>query len=630
MKTSRLLKAIPQLVEFEEHVGKLWHRLISRSSIQYYPEAVVYLKDVHRGVGVMFRALGGDGGLKIETSTATEHKARRSLLQRVAGSHQKVELGWRNHDALHLPSQIDVFPERELNRELYLWLAALAAGDQPHANEYQTTDWFLHNQWLSNKLLTRFPGMQTRYQRLVQAQLQRRPDPKTLPDDEAQQELAIQNALLHPGQQMQWPAASRPPQPVYLWLHPTPPETAPGMSRNDLDNTPKNDGDVVDPEQQRRYQAEQVDMPNGNDGLVLDRFENILSWAEYIKVDRSTDEDDELDSAEDCAQDLDKLSVAQDNQSTAKRIRFDLDLPSADSDDIPLGEGIHLPEWDYRNACLQPDHCCIQPMLARDAEAIELPAHLRITARRLRGQFEALVPQRVWHRSQPDGNEVDLEAYLYHSAERCRGHAVAEQGLYRDFRGGQRDLACLLLADLSLSTDAWVNNHSRVIDVIRDSLQLFAEALSATGDRFAMYGFSSRHRQHVRFHTLKTFNEKHTTMTRGRIDAIKPGFYTRMGAAIRHASDILGKQPANQQLLLILTDGKPNDLDQYEGRYGIEDTHMAIIEAKQRGLQPFCVTIDEQAGDYLPYLFGTGAYVVIRKPAELPRELPLLYTRLTS
>ena len=210
MKTPRLLKAIPQLVEFEEHVGKLWHRLISRSSIQYYPEAVVYLKDVHRGVGVMFRALGGDGGLKIETSTATEHKARRSLLQRVAGSHQKVELGWRNHDALHLPSQIDVFPERELNRELYLWLAALAAGDQPHANEYQTTDWFLHNQWLSNKLLTRFPGMQTRYQRLVQAQLQRRPDPKTLPDDEAQQELAIQNALLHPGQQMQWPAASRP------------------------------------------------------------------------------------------------------------------------------------------------------------------------------------------------------------------------------------------------------------------------------------------------------------------------------------------------------------------------------------------------------------------------------------
>jgi len=191
-------------------------------------------------------------------------------------------------------------------------------------------------------------------------------------------------------------------------------------------------------------------------------------------------------------------------------------------------------------------------------------------------------------------------------------------------------MACLLLADLSLSTDSWVNNHSRVIDVVRDSLLLFAEALSATGDQFAMYGFSSRYREHIRFHTLKTFNESHNNISRGRINAIKPGFYTRMGAAIRQASDILSKQPASQQLLLILTDGKPNDLDQYDGRYGIEDTRMALIEARRKGLQPFCVTIDEKGGDYLPYMFGVDNYVVIRKPSELPRELPLLYARLTN
>jgi nitric oxide reductase NorD protein len=82
--------------------------------------------------------------------------------------------------------------------------------------------------------------------------------------------------------------------------------------------------------------------------------------------------------------------------------------------------------------------------------------------------------------------------------------------------------------------------------------------------------------------------------------------------------------------LLLLTDGKPNDLDLYEGRYGIEDTRMALIEARRQGLQPFCVTIDQKAGDYLPHLFGSGAYVVIRKPSDLPRELPLLYARLTQ
>jgi nitric oxide reductase NorD protein len=81
---------------------------------------------------------------------------------------------------------------------------------------------------------------------------------------------------------------------------------------------------------------------------------------------------------------------------------------------------------------------------------------------------------------------------------------------------------------------------------------------------------------------------------------------------------------------LILTDGKPNDLDKYEGRYGIEDTRQAIHEARQLGLQPFCVTIDAKANDYLPHLFGTGSYVVIHKPSQLPRELPLLYVKLTA
>ncbi|MGB4946130.1 MAG: VWA domain-containing protein, partial [Candidatus Competibacter denitrificans] len=192
-----------------------------------------------------------------------------------------------------------------------------------------------------------------------------------------------------------------------------------------------------------------------------------------------------------------------------------------------------------------------------------------------------------------------------------------------------RDLACLLLADLSMSTDAWVNNQGRVIEVIRDSLFLFAEALAVTGDRFALYGFSSRKRQHVRLHRIKTFGERYTSSIRGRINAIKPGYYTRMGAAVRHATALLGQQIASRRLLLLLTDGKPNDLDHYEGRYGIEDTRMALLEARRKGLHPFCVTIDQEADDYLPYLFGKDGFVLIRHPEDLPRQLVRLYNRLT-
>ena len=185
------------------------------------------------------------------------------------------------------------------------------------------------------------------------------------------------------------------------------------------------------------------------------------------------------------------------------------------------------------------------------------------------------------------------------------------------------------MADLSLSTDSWINNDSQVISVIKDSLFLFSEALTASRDRFALYGFSSRKRDHVRFNMIKNFDETYNERVKGRIQAIKPGYYTRMGAAIRQASDVLHEQKATQRLLLILTDGKPNDLDHYEGRYGIEDTRAAVQETKQKGLKPFCITIDEKAGEYLPYLFGSNGYLVIHKPEQLPKELTRLYAQLT-
>jgi len=80
----------------------------------------------------------------------------------------------------------------------------------------------------------------------------------------------------------------------------------------------------------------------------------------------------------------------------------------------------------------------------------------------------------------------------------------------------------------------------------------------------------------------------------------------------------------------ILVFYNPNDLDKYEGCYGIEDTRQAIIEEEQMGLQPFCVTIDEQAEDYLPYLFGQRSYVLLRNTEKLPKKFPLLYLRLTK
>lgn len=608
----------------EEFVGTLWHRIVTRAALASYPAAAVTLTEVDKTIGLLFRAFGGDGGLRIEAAAPMEHGARRGWLQRLAGTHRRVELAVQDEQALCLPAKIDLFPDRALNRDLYIWLAALAAAEDGVRGE----PWLAHNQRLACTVLQRLPGMAERYRRLTAAHLAQRPDPGQLPEDEAAQERAVRGALQVPGSVRELPIAQRPPTPVPLWLNPY---SLAGRAANarTADAEPAGQSTAQPGRDTRRRRAERTEAPTREGGLLAMRLENIFSWAEYVRVDRGTEENDDEESASRAAEDLDVLSVTQDAKPAASRLRFDLDLPGAAYDDIPLGEGVLLPEWDYKKKVLHRDYCRLLPMVAAAAAPCGLPAHLRSTARRLRSQFEALAPARTWFRGQQEGTEVDLDAYLHYSAGRAVGHADSQPALYRDFRGGVRDLACLLLADLSLSTDAWVSNEARIIDVIRDSLFLFAEALSATGDRFAMYGFSSRRRDHVRFHTLKTFEEPYGEVARGRLMQIKPGYYTRMGAAIRHAGSLLARQPATHRLLLLLTDGKPNDLDQYEGRYGVEDTRLAIIEARRQGLQPFCVTIDEEAGHYLPHLFGAGGYVVIRRPHELPEELPLLYARLT-
>ena len=608
----------------EEQVGALWHRFITRVARRHHPEAAITFAEIEKSAGLWYRAFGGDPGLRVAPAAATRHGARRRWLARVAGLDDKMPLACRDVETLQLPAELALFPEAALNRDLYLWLIALAAAH----GAVDADDPWRQNQQAARLALERYPGLRARYRRLTDAALALRIPPERLPPDEAAQERQVRQALREPGSVRDLIEARRPPQPIPLWLYPAPPRSAAHVERLG-EAKPALGGRNPAPSDRQRRRAERVDSPErGHHFLLPFRSESLLSWAEYVRVNRPTDDDADADASK-AADNMDVLSVTQDGTSTASRVRFDLDLPSASEDDLPLGPGIRLPEWDYRKQALLPDYCAAQERVARRAAPCELPPALRRDARRLCRQFEVLRPARGWRRAQPDGEELDLDACVRHAADQAGGNDGRERGLYRQLARQERSLACLLLADLSLSTDAWVNNKGRVIELIRDSLFLFAEALAATGDRFALYGFSSRKRQQVRIQRIKPFEERYGAVVRGRINAIKPGYYTRMGAAVRHASGLLARQPASHRLLLLLTDGKPNDLDHYEGRYGVEDTRMALLEARRAGLRPFCVTIDQEANDYLPYLFGKDGFILIRRPEALPRQLLSLYGRLT-
>jgi nitric oxide reductase NorD protein len=613
----------------EEFVGGIWDRFITRVARRDHPEAAVKLSEIEKMLGVLFRALGGDAGLRVAAAAERRHGARRRLLSRVAGSDERSAGASLDFETLRLPAEIAYFPDRSLNRDLYLWLIALAA----HETAPDGADWIVRNQRATLRALDALPGLAPRYRRLVAAVLGERIAPDAMPADEAAQERAVRAALQSPGSVTALPPLAgrkaKPLQPVPLWLVPSP--LAESAVRRPT-AMPEND-EGTQPEEvaasNKRHQAERTEAPENESPMMLFfRAESLLSWGEYVKVNRAADDDPDPGAARK-AEDMDTLTVTQDNQRVASKVRFDLDLPSAAADDEPVGEGIPLPEWDYRRHELKPDHCRLQMLQARHVEPTPLPEHLRRPARKLKSQFAALAPARRWQKAQPDGSELDIDACVRLHADKLAGSRVGA-GAYLNQNRQERDLACLVLADLSLSTDSWVSDQHKVIDVIRDSLMLFGEALTSTGDSFGFYGFSSLKRGNVRFHEMKGFAAPFDNQARGRIAALKPGYYTRMGAAIRHSASLLEKQPAALRLLLILTDGKPHDMDHYEGRYGVEDTRMALIDARRQGIKPFCVTIDREGASYLPHMFGPAGFTVLRRPEELPMRLPLLYAQLTG
>lgn len=610
----------------EESVGKVWHHWITGISARSYPKATVFLADHSKTLSIYFRALGGDPGLSITASPKQRHHAHRRLREKLAGTQRHTAWAWRDNEHVYLPAALNIFPHAVLNAQLYRWLTALCSVK----NKHNDADWFQQQQWLTLNLIEQYPGLKTLYQDLRQAYLPLRPALSEQPALIAARETVLQQALQHPTHKQTLPEAASNLWPVALWLHPTPPSPpAPSTDTLPTEQTGPSSNVPTQEDDDNRHQAERVPMPDGKTGLLAFRLESLFSWSEFIQVDRTTDDSDD-DNALKTAQDMDVLSLSRDDQRNSTSLRFDLDLPASTDDDTVLSEGTKVPEWDFKQQQLQADHCRIISMLSANAAPCDLPKHLTKTAGQLKRQFRALTPQRIWFNHRSEGREIDLPAYLQFLGDKAAGNADTQPKVYRELKHGYRDMACLLLADLSLSTDAWINNHARIIDVIRDSLFLFGECLTDVGDQLAIYGFSSRLRAHVRVHTLKAFNETYSAEIRGRIQAISPGYYTRMGAAIRHVGGLLDKQPTAQKLLLILTDGKPNDLDAYEGRYGIEDTRHALQEIRQQGIEPFCVTIDRKGGVYLPHLFGHQSYVLIRNPSELPNELPRLYARLTG
>ncbi len=284
-------------------------------------------------------------------------------------------------------------------------------------------------------------------------------------------------------------------------------------------------------------------------------------------------------------------------------------------------------EWDYRRGSWRHGWCHLYEMKAPVGdhawvdEVRSRHAHL---IRSIRRRFEALRGEDKPQRRQFDGEEIDLDAQVEARADRMSG-AEPSPRLFIHRRRIERSLAVMFMVDMSGSTKGWVN------DAERESLVLLCEAIEALGDSYAIYGFSGWTRTHCDIYPVKRFADRYDAGTRQRIAGIEARDYTRMGVAVRHLSGLLQRQNTRHKLLVTLSDGRPDDYgDEYRGRYGIEDTRRALLEAREKGIRSYCVTIDRHGADYLPQLYGPAHYSVIDDAKKLPRKIAEIYRKLTG
>jgi hypothetical protein len=309
-----------------------------------------------------------------------------------------------------------------------------------------------------------------------------------------------------------------------------------------------------------------------------------------------------------------------------------LEVEDRTSSGVTGERAVRYPEWDHTIADYRLRWCRVverQADSGRDEPVARVLEAQRSVVRSLRRHFEALRPPALRRAAgQADGDEIDLDAAVRRVAEQRAGEEGGDR-VYVRREKKERDVAVAFLVDVSGSTGRQIDQGRRVIDIERDSLVVLCEALDAVGDQYALFAYSGQGRGLVEFLVVKEFDERLGPSTAGRLGGLAPRQQNRDGAAIRHACTKLLRRPAKTRLLVLLSDGRPLDGD-YKDEYSLEDTKAALREARQAGVESWCVTIDSTADGYLRRMYGDVHFTVIDRVETLPAKLPRLYQRMTA
>ena len=375
----------------------------------------------------------------------------------------------------------------------------------------------------------------------------------------------------------------------------------------------------------------ELDKKQQEDYVMLHNFEKVETAEEFKGVWRDFDGSDELEDQHEALQELNmKYTVRVDDTAHSVYQADFVENTSISESAEHDANGFHLlyDEWNFEKQNYKSDFCKVYPKTQQKTDADYYKKTIQKNASTLLGLRKMLTNvnnkmQQLKRHTQGDEFDIDALTDLYVDVHAKR---TPSEKIYVSNRKKDKDLSILILLDLSLSSDGYAAGN-RVIDVEKEVSILFGEILNEFNIDFSIDSFYSKTRNFSTYLTVKDFDEN-WNIAKNKIGAIEPNGYTRIGAALRHAGARLDQRNTKNKWVILISDGKPNDYDKYEGKYGISDVKQALRELNSRNINSYALAIEAQAKYYLPQMFGQNHYQILTTPVELLKSLVKLYERI--
>jgi nitric oxide reductase NorD protein len=375
----------------------------------------------------------------------------------------------------------------------------------------------------------------------------------------------------------------------------------------------------------------QVDVKQQEDAVLQHQFEKVETADEFAGNFRDFDGEDELDDHSNALDEINmKYTVRVDDTAhSVYQADFIENTTVSESAEIDqTGYHIKYDEWDYSKRSYKPNFCKVYPktLLKKDVNYYNKTLNEnRSTLVGLRKMLTTVNNKFQQQRRQTQGEEFDIDAITDLFVDVNSGHTPSEK-IYLSKRKKEKDLSILLLLDVSLSSDSYAAGN-RVIDVEKQVSILFGEILNEFNIDFSIDCFYSKTRNHSSYITIKDFDED-WNQAKFKVGSVEPSGYTRIGAALRHSGAMLDKRDTKNKWVILISDGKPNDYDKYEGKYGVNDVKQALRELNERQINSYALAIEAQAKYYLPQMFGQNHYQILTTPVELLKAMVQLYEKI--